>query len=65
MAFPGLAAYTATKFALEGLAESLAAEAGPLGVKVTIHEGRTDLTRYGPFAVSGVVERPPVVPAYS
>ncbi len=36
VAFPGLAAYTASKFALEGLAEALAAEAGPLGVKVTI-----------------------------
>ncbi|MFY1620494.1 SDR family oxidoreductase [Micromonospora sp. WMMD736] len=34
--FPGLAAYTASKFALEGAAESLAAEAGHLGVKVTI-----------------------------
>lgn len=34
--FPGLAAYTASKFAVEGAAESLAAEAGPLGVKVTI-----------------------------
>ncbi|MDW5324141.1 SDR family oxidoreductase [Plantactinospora sp. KLBMP9567] len=34
--FPGLAAYNASKAALEGLAESLAAEAGHLGVKVTI-----------------------------
>ncbi|MCL7458746.1 SDR family oxidoreductase [Micromonospora echinofusca] len=34
--FPGLAAYTASKFAMEGAAESLAAEAGHLGVKVTI-----------------------------
>ncbi|MET8359850.1 SDR family oxidoreductase [Micromonospora sp. NPDC005171] len=34
--FPGLAAYTASKFAVEGAAESLAVEAGPLGVKVTI-----------------------------
>ncbi|MGC4891290.1 SDR family oxidoreductase [Micromonospora sp. DT227] len=34
--FPGLAAYTASKFALEGAAEALAAEAGHLGVKVTI-----------------------------
>ncbi|MBQ1074935.1 SDR family oxidoreductase [Micromonospora sp. C31] len=34
--FPGLAAYTASKFALEGAAESLAAEAGHLGVRVTI-----------------------------
>ncbi|MFG1955282.1 SDR family oxidoreductase [Micromonospora sp. NPDC048830] len=34
--FPGLAAYTASKFAVEGAAESLAVEAGHLGVKVTI-----------------------------
>ncbi|MGK5740029.1 SDR family oxidoreductase [Micromonospora sp. URMC 103] len=34
--FPGLAAYTASKFAVEGAAESLAAEAAHLGVKVTI-----------------------------
>ncbi|TDC84560.1 SDR family oxidoreductase [Micromonospora sp. KC606] len=34
--FPGLAAYTASKLAVEGAAESLAAEAGHLGVKVTI-----------------------------
>ncbi|MEO3778707.1 SDR family oxidoreductase [Micromonospora sp. B11E3] len=34
--FPGLAAYTASKFAVEGAAESLAIEAGHLGVKVTI-----------------------------
>ncbi|GAB3088542.1 SDR family oxidoreductase [Micromonospora schwarzwaldensis] len=33
---PGLAAYNASKCALEGAAESLAAEAGHLGVKVTI-----------------------------
>ncbi|MEE6258067.1 SDR family oxidoreductase [Plantactinospora sonchi] len=34
--FPGLAAYNASKYALEGAAESLAAEAAHLGVKVTI-----------------------------
>lgn len=34
--FPGLAAYNASKYALEGAAESLAGEAGHLGVKVTI-----------------------------
>ncbi|GAA2710434.1 SDR family NAD(P)-dependent oxidoreductase [Micromonospora olivasterospora] len=34
--FPGLAAYTASKFAVEGAAESLATEAAHLGVKVTI-----------------------------
>jgi NAD(P)-dependent dehydrogenase (short-subunit alcohol dehydrogenase family) len=47
MAFPGLAAYTASKFALEGLAEALAAEAGPLGVKVTILQLGGFATSYG------------------
>ncbi|GLL08161.1 SDR family oxidoreductase [Dactylosporangium matsuzakiense] len=36
VAFPGLAAYNASKFALEGAAETLAVEAAHLGVKVTI-----------------------------
>jgi NAD(P)-dependent dehydrogenase (short-subunit alcohol dehydrogenase family) len=34
--FPGWGIYCATKFALEGLSESLAAEVKPFGVKVTI-----------------------------
>jgi NAD(P)-dependent dehydrogenase (short-subunit alcohol dehydrogenase family) len=41
--FPALGYYCASKFALAGLTESLAAELGPLGVKVTIAE-------LGPFA---------------
>jgi len=41
--FPGLAYYSASKFALAGLTESLAAELAPLGVKVTLAE-------LGPFA---------------
>ena len=45
--FPGLAAYTASKFALEGAAESLAAEAGHLGVKVTILQPGGFATGYG------------------
>ncbi|HKN97477.1 MAG TPA: oxidoreductase [Pseudonocardiaceae bacterium] len=35
---PGLAWYDATKFAVEGFSEALAAEAEPIGVKVTIVE---------------------------
>jgi NAD(P)-dependent dehydrogenase (short-subunit alcohol dehydrogenase family) len=35
---PGLAWYDATKFAVEGFAEALAAEAQPINVKVTIFE---------------------------
>jgi NAD(P)-dependent dehydrogenase (short-subunit alcohol dehydrogenase family) len=45
VALPGFSAYTASKYALEGLAESLAAEAGQFGVKVTI-------LQLGPFATA-------------
>jgi NAD(P)-dependent dehydrogenase (short-subunit alcohol dehydrogenase family) len=37
-AFPGMGAYHAAKFALEGMSESLAAEMAPLGVRVIIVE---------------------------
>ncbi|MGW0149428.1 oxidoreductase [Streptomyces sp. NPDC003333] len=37
-AFPATGYYHATKFALEGLSESLAAEVAPLGISVTIAE---------------------------
>ncbi|WP_051365992.1 SDR family oxidoreductase [Hamadaea tsunoensis] len=47
MPFPGLSAYTASKFALEGMAESLAQEAGPLGVKVSILQCGGFATPYG------------------
>jgi NAD(P)-dependent dehydrogenase (short-subunit alcohol dehydrogenase family) len=36
--FPGWGIYCATKFAVEGLSESLAAEVAPFGVKVTLVE---------------------------
>lgn len=41
--FPALAYYSASKFALAGLTESLAAEVAPLGIQVTLAE-------LGPFA---------------
>lgn len=35
-AFPGIGFYNATKFAVDGLSESLSKELAPLGIKVTI-----------------------------
>ncbi|MEV0194809.1 oxidoreductase [Kitasatospora purpeofusca] len=38
LAFPGIGAYAATKFALEGLSEALAAEVAGFGIKVLVVE---------------------------
>ncbi|MBV1853000.1 SDR family oxidoreductase [Catellatospora tritici] len=45
--FPGLSAYTASKFAVEGLAETLAAEVAHLGVRVTLVQPGGFATSYG------------------
>jgi len=50
--FPGFGIYCATKFAVSGLSESLAAEAADFGVKVTVVEPgyfRTDFLTAGSF----------------
>ncbi|CCH54010.1 short-chain dehydrogenase/reductase SDR [Fibrisoma limi BUZ 3] len=52
--FPGFGIYCATKFAVEGLSESLAAEVKPFGVNVTVVEPgyfRTEFLTTGSLAV--------------
>ncbi|MEZ0609032.1 oxidoreductase [Fibrella sp. WM1] len=53
--FPGWGIYCATKFAVEGLSESLAAEVAPFGIKVTIVEPgyfRTEFLAAGSLRVA-------------
>ena len=47
MAFPGLSAYVAGKYALEGMSQALAAEVASLGIRVTVVEPGAFATRYG------------------
>jgi NAD(P)-dependent dehydrogenase (short-subunit alcohol dehydrogenase family) len=64
VAMPGFSAYTASKYALEGLAESLVAEAGQFGVKATILQLGPFATAYGDNAclpVDPIEEYQPLV----
>ena len=47
LAFAGVGAYCAAKFALEGLSEALDAEVGPLGIRVLIVEPGSFRTEFG------------------
>ena len=59
--FPGVGAYSATKFALEGLSEALAAEVAQFGIKVLIAEPGAFRTS---FAGAGALLHSPSIPAY-
>ncbi|WP_329061720.1 oxidoreductase [Amycolatopsis sp. NBC_01480] len=58
---PGLGAYCAAKFALEGISESLAAEVAPFGVRVVIVEPGAFRTSFG----GGAMHRSQELDAYA
>ncbi|MGK4585750.1 oxidoreductase [Kitasatospora sp. HPMI-4] len=59
--FPGVGAYSATKFALEGLSEALALEVAPFGIKVLVVEPGSFRTG---FAGGGALQQSAAIPAY-
>lgn len=61
-AVPGLGVYSATKFAVEGLSEALAAEVAMFGIKVTIIEPGAFMTGFATGAAAPVRES---LPAYA
>ncbi|MFF8603222.1 oxidoreductase [Streptomyces sp. NPDC015232] len=62
LSFPGVGAYSATKFALEGLTEALAAEVAPFGIKALIVEPGSFRTS---FAGGGALRQTAEMPEYA
>ncbi|MBC8033204.1 MAG: SDR family NAD(P)-dependent oxidoreductase [Chitinophagaceae bacterium] len=60
-AFPGFGIYNASKFALEGFSEALAAEVAPLGIRLTIVEPGPFRTR---FAGDSLIQAGSVIDDY-